>query len=53
MRDPKLAADLRSNEQLTLDDVLKRMRSKELAMKDLQEERDRVRDTGKQVRSEL
>ncbi|KAF4523730.1 hypothetical protein B566_EDAN013847, partial [Ephemera danica] len=53
MRDRKLAADLRSNEQLTLAEVLKRMRSKEAALKDLREEKDRVRDTAKQVRSEL
>ncbi|KAF4529674.1 hypothetical protein B566_EDAN010759 [Ephemera danica] len=48
MRDRKLAADLRSNEELTLAEVLKRMRSKEAVLKDLQEEKDRVRDTVKQ-----
>jgi hypothetical protein len=53
MRDRKLAADLRSDEQLTLADVLKRMRCKEAVLKDLQEEMDRVRDSVKQVQSEL
>jgi hypothetical protein len=38
MRDRKLAADLRSDEQLTLADILKRMRSKETLLKDLQED---------------
>ncbi|KAF4528167.1 hypothetical protein B566_EDAN016430 [Ephemera danica] len=53
MQDRKLAADLRSNEQLTLEEVLKRMRSKEAALKDLKDEKERIRDTVKQVRSEL
>jgi hypothetical protein len=53
MRDRKLAAELRSNEQLTLEDVLKRMRSKDAILKDLHEEQERVRDTAKQVRSEI
>jgi hypothetical protein len=53
MRDRKLAAKLRSNEQLTLEDVLKRMRSKDAILKDLHEEQERVRDTEKLVRSEI
>jgi hypothetical protein len=53
MKDRKLAAELRSNEQLTLEDVLKKMRSKDAILKDLHEERERVRYTAKQVSSDI
>jgi ribosome biogenesis SPOUT family RNA methylase Rps3 len=53
MRDRKLAAELRSNEQLTLEDILKKMRCKGGILKDLHEERERVRYSAKQVSSEI
>lgn len=53
MRDRRLAAELRTNYQLTLDDVVKRLRCKQTISKDLRDERERVKETLKLVKSEM
>jgi hypothetical protein len=53
MLDRKMAAELRSNSQLRLEDVLKKLRCKEAMSKDIQEEKNRVRETLRLVQAEV
>jgi hypothetical protein len=48
-----MAAELRGNSQLTLNDVLKKLRCKEAMVKDLKEERNRARETLKTAQAEV